>query len=94
MAIGFVEGRCLATPGREDRMSARVRIIGAGLAGSEAAWQCARRNVDVKVRLAEEVGIDSVFFSMSADPTQRGAHGFLHHLAEMAGHRELLAAPH
>ncbi len=26
-------------------MSARVRIIGAGLAGSEAAWQCARRGV-------------------------------------------------
>jgi methylenetetrahydrofolate--tRNA-(uracil-5-)-methyltransferase len=49
MAIGFVEGRCLATPGREDRMSARVRIIGAGLAGSEAAWQCARRNVDVEL---------------------------------------------
>ena len=30
-------------------MSARVRIIGAGLAGSEAAWQCARRNVDVEL---------------------------------------------
>src|ERR1700678_4686179 len=28
-------------------MSARVRIIGAGLAGSEAAWQCARRGVEV-----------------------------------------------
>src|SRR5258706_11887298 len=25
----------------------RVRIIGAGLAGSEAAWQCARRGVPV-----------------------------------------------
>src|SRR5437016_7059527 len=25
----------------------RVRIIGAGLAGSEAAWQCARRGVQV-----------------------------------------------
>src|SRR6202795_957191 len=49
MAIGFVEGRCLATPGREDRMSARVRIIGAGLAGSEAAWQCARQGVDVEL---------------------------------------------
>src|SRR6202167_2583010 len=49
MAIGFVEGRCLATPGREDRMSARVRIIGAGLAGTEAAWQCARRGVDVEL---------------------------------------------
>ncbi len=28
-------------------MSAHVRIIGAGLAGSEAAWQCARRGVQV-----------------------------------------------
>jgi methylenetetrahydrofolate--tRNA-(uracil-5-)-methyltransferase len=30
-------------------MSARIRIIGAGLAGSEAAWQCARRGVDVEL---------------------------------------------
>ena len=30
-------------------MSPRVRIIGAGLAGSEAAWQCARRGVDVEL---------------------------------------------
>jgi methylenetetrahydrofolate--tRNA-(uracil-5-)-methyltransferase len=30
-------------------MSARVRIIGAGLAGAEAAWQCARRGVDVEL---------------------------------------------
>jgi methylenetetrahydrofolate--tRNA-(uracil-5-)-methyltransferase len=30
-------------------MSAQVRIIGAGLAGSEAAWQCARRGVDVEL---------------------------------------------
>jgi methylenetetrahydrofolate--tRNA-(uracil-5-)-methyltransferase len=28
-------------------VSPRVRIIGAGLAGSEAAWQCARRGLDV-----------------------------------------------
>ncbi len=27
----------------------RVRIIGAGLAGSEAAWQCARRSVEVEL---------------------------------------------
>jgi methylenetetrahydrofolate--tRNA-(uracil-5-)-methyltransferase len=27
----------------------RVRIIGAGLAGSEAAWQCARRGIDVEL---------------------------------------------
>ena len=30
-------------------MKARVRIIGAGLAGSEAAWQCARRSVAVEL---------------------------------------------
>src|ERR1700737_2865730 len=30
--------------------SARVLIIGAGLAGSEAAWQCARRDVAVEPR--------------------------------------------
>ena len=30
-------------------MSARVRIIGAGLAGTEAAWQCARRGVEVEL---------------------------------------------
>jgi methylenetetrahydrofolate--tRNA-(uracil-5-)-methyltransferase len=30
-------------------MNERVRIIGAGLAGSEAAWQCARRGVAVEL---------------------------------------------
>ena len=30
-------------------MSQRVKIIGAGLAGSEAAWQCARRGVAVEL---------------------------------------------
>ncbi len=30
-------------------MSERVKIIGAGLAGSEAAWQCARRGVEVEL---------------------------------------------
>jgi methylenetetrahydrofolate--tRNA-(uracil-5-)-methyltransferase len=30
-------------------VSARVRIVGAGLAGSEAAWQCARRGVNVEL---------------------------------------------
>jgi len=30
-------------------VSARVRIIGAGLAGAEAAWQCARRGVEVEL---------------------------------------------
>ena len=30
-------------------MKNQIRIIGAGLAGSEAAWQCARRGVDVEL---------------------------------------------
>ncbi|MFZ0145180.1 MAG: methylenetetrahydrofolate--tRNA-(uracil(54)-C(5))-methyltransferase (FADH(2)-oxidizing) TrmFO [Candidatus Sulfotelmatobacter sp.] len=30
-------------------MSAKVRIIGAGLAGSEAAWQCAQHDVEVEL---------------------------------------------
>jgi methylenetetrahydrofolate--tRNA-(uracil-5-)-methyltransferase len=30
-------------------MKGHIRIIGAGLAGSEAAWQCARRGVDVEL---------------------------------------------
>jgi methylenetetrahydrofolate--tRNA-(uracil-5-)-methyltransferase len=30
-------------------LSAQVRIIGAGLAGSEAAWQCARQGVEVEL---------------------------------------------
>src|SRR6201993_3004332 len=27
----------------------KIKIIGAGLAGSEAAWQCARRGMDVEL---------------------------------------------
>jgi methylenetetrahydrofolate--tRNA-(uracil-5-)-methyltransferase len=30
-------------------VAVRIRIIGAGLAGSEAAWQCARRGVEVEL---------------------------------------------
>jgi methylenetetrahydrofolate--tRNA-(uracil-5-)-methyltransferase len=30
-------------------VTARVKIIGAGLAGSEAAWQCARRGFEVEL---------------------------------------------
>jgi methylenetetrahydrofolate--tRNA-(uracil-5-)-methyltransferase len=30
-------------------MTAQIRIVGAGLAGSEAAWQCARRGIDVEL---------------------------------------------
>src|ERR1700720_4910734 len=39
----------VAAVGGEETMSPRVRIIGAGLAGSEAAWQCARRGVAVEL---------------------------------------------
>jgi methylenetetrahydrofolate--tRNA-(uracil-5-)-methyltransferase len=34
---------------RSQTMKAKVRIIGAGLAGAEAAWQCARRGVGVEL---------------------------------------------
>ncbi|HZD09329.1 MAG TPA: FAD-dependent oxidoreductase, partial [Candidatus Limnocylindrales bacterium] len=30
-------------------MTTRIKIIGAGLAGCEAAWQCARRGVEVEL---------------------------------------------
>src|SRR5580698_10726827 len=33
----------------ENVLNTRVRIIGAGLAGTEAAWQCARRGVPVEL---------------------------------------------
>jgi len=35
--------------GAKASISKVVRIIGAGLAGSEAAWQCARRGIDVEL---------------------------------------------
>ena len=49
MAAGVAEGRRTAAARGEGILSARVRIIGAGLAGSEAAWQCARRGVEVEL---------------------------------------------
>jgi methylenetetrahydrofolate--tRNA-(uracil-5-)-methyltransferase len=49
MAAGVAEGRSTAAAGREGILSARVHIVGAGLAGSEAAWQCAQRGVDVEL---------------------------------------------
>src|SRR5271156_2382958 len=49
MAWSTVDGRGAAETGGQSIMSARVRIIGAGLAGSEAAWQCARRGVQVEL---------------------------------------------
>jgi methylenetetrahydrofolate--tRNA-(uracil-5-)-methyltransferase len=33
----------------KDLIMARIKIIGAGLAGSEAAWQCALRGIDVEL---------------------------------------------
>src|SRR5580692_160458 len=49
LAVGYSQGRTSAATGRECSMSQRVTIIGAGLAGSEAAWQCARRGVGVEL---------------------------------------------
>ncbi len=49
MAAGVAEGRRTAAASRESILSAQVRIIGAGLAGSEAAWQCAQRGVAVEL---------------------------------------------
>src|SRR5262249_55091844 len=36
-----------AKTGGQSLVTARVQIIGAGLAGSEAAWQCAKRGIPV-----------------------------------------------
>src|SRR5271165_3624112 len=49
MATGFADGRGTSEIGGEGIVSARVRIIGGGLAGSEAALQCARRGLDVEL---------------------------------------------
>ncbi len=49
MAAGAIDGRGAAAAGGEGIVTAQVRIIGAGLAGSEAAWQCARRGVEVEL---------------------------------------------
>jgi methylenetetrahydrofolate--tRNA-(uracil-5-)-methyltransferase len=49
MAPNDGDGRRPAEIGGEGTVSAHVRIIGAGLAGSEAAWQCARRGVQVEL---------------------------------------------
>ncbi|MCU1272528.1 MAG: gid protein [Acidobacteriaceae bacterium] len=43
MCFGFSGSQCLRGEGQMNR----IKIIGAGLAGSEAAWQCARRGVPV-----------------------------------------------
>ena len=48
MAKRFSDGRRFAQIGGESFLK-KVQIIGAGLAGSEAAWQCARRGVAVEL---------------------------------------------
>jgi methylenetetrahydrofolate--tRNA-(uracil-5-)-methyltransferase len=49
MAAGATNGRGSAAASGQGIVTARVRIIGAGLAGSEAAWQCAQRGVEVEL---------------------------------------------
>lgn len=49
MAIGVTYGRGAPTAGRGRIVSSAVKIIGAGLAGSEAAWQCARQGIAVEL---------------------------------------------
>src|SRR5579863_9444192 len=49
METGTSRRRRTAPLSGEQVMSAQVRIIGAGLAGSEAAWQCARRGIAVEL---------------------------------------------
>src|SRR6202011_5868476 len=54
----------------------------------------ARGHVDVNVLLTEEVRIDVVALGIGSPPCERRSHRFLHHLAKMPGHGELLATPH
>ena len=49
MEGGVLDRRCAADGHLEGPVRERIRIIGAGLAGSEAAWQCARRGVRVEL---------------------------------------------
>src|SRR6202167_4026159 len=65
MAAGATNGRGSAAASGEGIVSAQVRIIGAGLAGSEAAWQCAQRGV--KVELFEMRPLRSTAAHQTAD---------------------------
>jgi len=49
MAARAPERRGVEATGGKAILTPRVRIIGAGLAGCEAAWQCARRGVDIEL---------------------------------------------
>src|SRR5438094_9183877 len=47
--MGFAAERGSGAPGGEGCMNLKIRVIGAGLAGSEAAWQIARRGLAVEL---------------------------------------------
>src|SRR6185437_8365950 len=47
VAFSVPDRRCHASCHGKGGQMSRVRIIGAGLAGSEAAWQCAQRGLEV-----------------------------------------------
>src|ERR1700740_110620 len=47
MEISVLDWRRAGSSYRKGSAMKKVKIIGAGLAGSEAAWQCARRGVAV-----------------------------------------------
>src|SRR3984885_14513737 len=49
MEGGVPDRGCAADGHVEGPVIERIRIIGAGLAGSEAAWQCARRGLSVEL---------------------------------------------
>jgi methylenetetrahydrofolate--tRNA-(uracil-5-)-methyltransferase len=49
VALGIVDRRGAAAAGGEGTVKPALKIIGAGLAGCEAAWQCARRGAVVEL---------------------------------------------
>ena len=87
-------------------MNYDIHIIGGGLAGSEAAWQCARRGL--RVRLSEMRGADGVerspahqgdalaelvcSNSLRSDDAEKSAVGLLHHEMRECGSLIMAAA--
>src|SRR6266853_3246444 len=49
MGNNAANGAGIIEAGGETLAAMRIKIIGAGLAGCEAAWQCARRGVEVEL---------------------------------------------
>src|SRR5207247_2045852 len=49
LAVGFAGKRRSAVPVGERCMNLKIRVIGAGLGGSEAAWQIAHRGLAVEL---------------------------------------------